>query len=77
MADVLERIAAGGKTTREILRREKEKPRVGRPRSFVFQYKPASKEFSLKVSFRKSRVNLDEVTSALQATLKDLKQSKK
>ena len=77
MADVLERIAAGGKTTREILRREKEKPRVGRPRSFVFQYKPASKEFSLKVSFRKSRVNLDEVTSALQATLKDLKLSKK
>ena len=44
MIEVLERIASGGKTTRELLRREKEKPKAGRPKAYVYQYKDPGEE---------------------------------
>jgi ParB family chromosome partitioning protein len=57
--------------TRETLRASKKK--VGRPKAFVFQYKAPTKAFSLKLNFRKSDVPKDEVISALEAIITDLR----
>jgi ParB family chromosome partitioning protein len=57
--------------TRETLRASKKK--VGRPKAFVFQYKAPTKAFSLKLNFRKADVPKDEVISALEAIITDLR----
>ncbi len=57
--------------TRETLRAGKKK--AGRPKAFVFQYKAPTKDFSLKLNFRKSDVPKDEVISALEAIISDLR----
>ena len=57
--------------TREALRAGKKK--AGRPKAFVFQYKAPTKAFSLKLNFRKSDVPKDEVISALEAIISDLR----
>ena len=57
--------------TRETLRAGKKK--VGRPKAFVFQYKAPTKAFSLKLNFRKADVPKNEVISALEAIIKDLR----
>jgi hypothetical protein len=57
--------------TREALRAGKKK--AGRPKAFVFQYKAPTKAFSLKLNFRKSDVPKDEVISALEAIITDLR----
>tara|TARA_B100001105_G_C22218932_1_gene368740 strand:- start:49 stop:729 length:681 start_codon:yes stop_codon:yes gene_type:complete len=75
MIEVLGRIAAGGKTTRELLRREKEKPKAGRPKAYVYQYKDPGKKFNVKLNFSKARVNRSELISALEAILRNLKES--
>jgi ParB family chromosome partitioning protein len=58
--------------TREALRAGKAK-KAGRPKAFVFQYKAPTKAFSLKLNFRKSDVPKDEVISALEAIITDLR----
>ena len=75
MIEVLGRIAAGGKTTRELLRREKGKPKAGRPKAYVYQYKDPGKKFNVKLNFSKARVNRSELISALEAILRNLKES--
>jgi ParB family chromosome partitioning protein len=73
MTALVERLVAqGGSLTREKLR-EAAKPRTGRPKHYVFAYRPPTKAFNLKLSFSKSRVNRDEVIEALEAILKELK----
>jgi len=57
--------------TRETLRAGKKK--VGRPKAFVFQYKAPTKAYSLKLNFKKSDVPKDEVISALEAIITDLR----
>ena len=56
---------------REALRASKKK--AGRPKAFVFQYKAPTKAFSLKLNFRKSDVPKEEVISALEAIITDLR----
>ena len=58
--------------TREALRAGQKKT-AGRPKAFVFQYKAPTKAFSLKLNFRKSDVPKDEVISALEAIISDLR----
>jgi hypothetical protein len=57
--------------TRETLRAGQKK--AGRPKAFVFQYKAPTKAFSLKLNFRKSDVPKDEVISALESIINDLR----
>ena len=75
MVELIERAsrqASGDQAvTRETLRAGQKK--VGRPKAFVFQYKAPTKAFSLKLNFRKSDVPKDEVISALEAILSDLR----
>jgi len=76
MTALIERIASQGGATRERLREAANKARPGRPKHFVFAYRPPTKQFNLKLSFARSRVNKDEVIEALEAIIKDLRKQK-
>jgi ParB family transcriptional regulator, chromosome partitioning protein len=75
MVALIERVsrqAAGEQpVTREALKASTKK--AGRPKAFVFQYKAPTKAFSLKLNFRKSDVPKDEVISALEGILAELR----
>jgi ParB family transcriptional regulator, chromosome partitioning protein len=73
MIALVERIGRGGGATRETVRKETAKAKSGRPRAFVFSYRAPTKAFKLQLRFSKSRVERDEVISALEAILADLK----
>lgn len=75
MAALVERIAREGGTTRENLRQATAKPKAGRPKAYVFKFKPPSKAFNLKLSFTKSRVEREEIIDALEAILRELRNS--
>ena len=72
MVALIEKITTQG-ATREEVRREIAKPRVGRPKAFTFVYKPPTKAFNLKLSFRKGKAEKAEVIAALEAILQDLR----
>ena len=73
MTALIEKIASQGGATRQQLRDATAKPKAGRPKHYVFAYRPATKQFNLKLSFAKGRASRDEVIDALEAILKDLR----
>jgi ParB family chromosome partitioning protein len=76
MLALVEKLAGQGGATREDVRKETAKPKAGRPKFFVFSFKPPTKAFDLRLSFKKSRVDKDEIIDALQNIIKDLRSSK-
>jgi ParB family transcriptional regulator, chromosome partitioning protein len=76
MTALLEKIASQGGATRQQLREATAKPKPGRPKAFVFAYRPPDKTFNLKLSFGKSRASKDEVISALEGILRELRKSR-
>ncbi len=76
MLALVEKIASQG-ATREQLRKEAQKPQAGRPKAFVFAFKPASKAFNLRLSFNKKNATKDEVIAALENIIHELKHAKK
>jgi ParB family chromosome partitioning protein len=75
MTRLIEKIAAQGGATRQQVREATAKPKAGRPKHYVFAYRPQTKAFNLKLSFNKARVNRDEIISALTAILEELRSS--
>ena len=63
----------GGGVTREAARQVAAKPKPGRPKAFVFSYRAPTKAFNLQLRFTKSKVERDEVISALEAIIRDLR----
>ena len=76
MTALVEKIASQGGATRQQLREAAAKPKPGRPKHFVFAFRPPTKAFNLKLSFNKSRASRDEVIDALEAIIRDLKKTK-
>ncbi len=77
MTALVEKIASqGGTPTRQQLRDAAAKPKAGRPKHYVFAYRPPTKAFNLKISFAKSRASKDEVIEALEAIIRDLRKAK-
>jgi len=76
MTALVEQIAGQGGATRQQLREATAKPKVGRPKHYVFAYRPPTKAFNLKLDFAKARVTRDEIIDALEAILKDLRKQK-
>jgi ParB family chromosome partitioning protein len=76
MTALLEKIASQGGTTRQQLREAAAKPKAGRPKAYVFAYRPPDKTFNLKLSFGKSRASRDDVITALEAILKELRKTR-
>ena len=64
----------GQAVTREQARKVASKPKPGRPKAFVFQYRPPAKTFNLRLQFRKADVDRDEVIAALEGIIADLRQ---
>jgi len=75
MIALVEKISAQGGATREEVRKATAKAKPGRPKAFTFNYKPQHKAFSLRLSFRKGAVEKQEVISALEAILDDLREN--
>ena len=76
MTALLEKVASQGGATRQQIRQATARPKPGRPKSYIFAYRPPDKTFNLKLSFGKSRASRDEVISALEAILKELRKSR-
>ncbi len=76
MMALVQRLQHDGRVTREDARRiaKQVKPRSlkGRPRHYVFRYRPREKTFQLALQFRKSDVGRDEIVRALQSIIEDL-----
>jgi ParB family chromosome partitioning protein len=68
---------AAGQVTREQARKAVAlAPKAGRPKAFVFQYRPPTKTFNLRLQFRKSDVDRTEVIAALEAIISELRRTK-
>src|SRR4051812_5441388 len=76
MTALIEKIASQGGATRQQLREAAAKPQAGRPKHYVFAFRPPTKAFNLKLSFNKSRASRDEIIDALEAIIKDLRKAK-
>jgi len=75
MLALVERIATQG-VTRDQIRRDTQKTKPGRPKAFVFAFRPPSKAFSMRLSFNKREASNDEVIAALENILRELKHPK-
>ena len=75
MIALIEKLAGQGTATREAARRETAKP-TGRPKYFVFAFKPPTKSFDLRLSFKKEKVEKDEIITALENIIKELRASR-
>ena len=76
MTALVEKIASQGGVTRQQMRDAAAKPRVGRPKHYVFAFRPPTKAFNLKLSFNKSRASRDDVIEALETILRELRKAK-
>jgi ParB family transcriptional regulator, chromosome partitioning protein len=76
MTALIEKIASQGGATREQVRAATASPKAGRPKHYVFAFRPPTKAFNLKLTFPKSRVNRDEVIEALEAIVRELRKAK-
>jgi ParB family chromosome partitioning protein len=76
MTALIEKIASQGGATRQQLRQAAVKPKPGRPKQYVFAYRPPTKAFNLTLAFGKSRVSRDEVIEALEGILRELRKAK-
>jgi ParB family transcriptional regulator, chromosome partitioning protein len=76
MTALVEKIASQGGATRQQVREAAAKPKPGRPKHYVFAFRPPTKAFNLKLSFNKSRASREEIIDALEAILRDLRKAK-
>jgi len=77
MMALVEKLTGHGAVTRQEARQQAAKPGAARPKSYVFSFKPTSKAFDLRLSFRKSRVDSSEIIDALENIIRELKASKR
>jgi len=75
MLALIEKVATEGGATREQIRKETQKPKAGRPKAFTFNFRPSHKAFNLRLSFNKKSASKDEVISALENILQELRDS--
>jgi ParB family transcriptional regulator, chromosome partitioning protein len=73
MLALVERMAAQGSLTRQDVRNETAKPRSARPRPFVFAFRPPTKNFQLRMSFTKAKVDKAEIIEALENIIRELR----
>ena len=76
MVALIEKISRDGGATRETVRKETAKPQPGRPKAFVFAFKPPTKAFDLRLSFKKAKVERDEIIEALENIIRELREQR-
>ncbi len=77
MIALIERISTQGGATRAEVRTAAARPKPGRPKAFVFNYRPPSKTFKLQLRFSKSQVPREEIIGALEAILAELRATRR
>ena len=77
MTALVEKISSQGGATRQQVREATARPKPGRPKAYVFAYRPPDKTFNLKLAFGKSRATREDVISALEAILRELRKATK
>jgi hypothetical protein len=65
-------VNGGNGVTRQDVRKETAKA-TSRPKPFIFAFRPETKHFNLRMSFRKGRVDKAEIISALETIIKELR----
>jgi ParB family chromosome partitioning protein len=76
MIALIEQLTRDGKpATRQDARKALARPKPGRPKAFVFQFRPPTKAFKLRLQFSKSAVDKTEVISALEEIIRELRRS--
>jgi ParB family transcriptional regulator, chromosome partitioning protein len=73
MVALVEKISREGGATREEVRKETARPKAGRPKAYVFSYRAPSKAFKLQLRFTKARVDREEVITALEGIIQELR----
>ena len=74
MLALVQRMVSQGAVTRQDIRAETAKPKaVGKGRPFVFAFKPPTKAFQLRMSFKKGRVDKSEIIEALENIIRELR----
>ena len=77
MMALVEKLAGQGSATRQSARLETARAKPGRPKSYVFKFKPTTKAFDLRLSFRKARVDATEIIEALENIIRELRTSRR
>lgn len=79
MISLVDRLGREG-ATRTDARRLASKPEArrgrGRPKNYVFSFKPRGGPFALSLQFKRSEVDRDEVIDALEAVLRSLREDR-
>ena len=76
MAKMIEEIGRSGLTRDEVRKlKNREKKGPGRPKGFVFNFRPADNKFSLNLRFRRSEVSKEEVIRTLRELIDQLSTS--
>jgi ParB family transcriptional regulator, chromosome partitioning protein len=75
MMALVERLASQGNATRQQVRNETARPAT-RPKPFTFAFRPPTKAFDLRMSFRKGKVEKGEIIEALENIIHELRNSK-
>ena len=76
MAAMIEEISLAGLTRDDVRKlKQDEKKRPGRPRGFVFNFRPPDNKYSLNLKFRKSEISKDEIITTLRELIERLASS--
>jgi ParB family chromosome partitioning protein len=77
MSALVERLSRDGATrtdARRLAQKAEARRGRGRPRHFVFHYKPRGGPFALNLQFKRADVQRDEIIEALEAVLRSLRE---
>ena len=77
MIALVEKLAGQGAVTRQSARQETAKAKPGRPKAYVFAFRPPTKAFDLRLSFKKSKVEPSEIIEALENIIRELKAARR
>jgi hypothetical protein len=75
MLALVEKIASQGGATRDQVRKDTQKPKPGRPKAFTWNFRAPNKTFNLRLSFNKKNASKDEIITALENILDELRKA--
>ncbi|MBI4168562.1 MAG: ParB/RepB/Spo0J family partition protein [Acidobacteria bacterium] len=76
MAKTIEEIKVSGLTRDDVRKiKDDERKGPGRPRGFVFHFRPPDNKYSLNLKFKKSEISKDEIIATLRELINRLAQS--
>ena len=73
MLALVEKITSQGGATRDQIRKETQKPKAGRPKAFTWNFRAPNKTFNLRLSFNKKNASKDDIITALENILDELR----